>query len=152
MLTACASITGSKMQPVSVQTIMDNRTEVSDIGCTLTNDTGKWFVTSPGSVVIQKSTADLAVECRKDGVGAGHETAVSKANGGVWGNILAGGLIGYAVDRNTGAGFDYPTSITVMLRPVEPVRAANATPALVTTEAPKVAQQAGATDVKTSSN
>lgn len=114
-MTGCASITGSKLQPLSVQTVLDNR-EVSGIGCTLTNDTGKWFVTTPGTVTVQKSTADLSVQCRKDGIGTGNEIAVSKATGSVWGNVLAGGIIGYAVDRNTGAGFDYPTVITVSLR------------------------------------
>lgn len=115
-LTGCASVTGSKLQPVSVQTIQDSQ-EVSGVGCTLTNDAGKWFVTTPGSVTIQKSTGDLAVECKKEGV-AGRETVVSKSNGAVWGNILLGGGIGYVIDRNTGAGFDYPTSITVAVRKV----------------------------------
>lgn len=115
-LTGCASVTGSKLQPVSVQTIHENQ-EISGVGCTLTNDAGKWFVTTPGSVTIQKSTGDLAVECKKDGI-AGRETVVSKSNGAVWGNILIGGGIGYVIDRNTGAGFDYPNSITVAVRKV----------------------------------
>ncbi|MHB1100694.1 MAG: hypothetical protein ACYCZR_14180, partial [Burkholderiales bacterium] len=33
-------------------------------------------------------------------------------------NILAGGGIGYVVDRETGAGFDYPNTITVMLHKI----------------------------------
>jgi hypothetical protein len=36
-----------------------------------------------------------------------------------WGNILLGGGIGYIVDRNTGAGFDYPPTIIVALRQVD---------------------------------
>lgn len=112
-LTGCASITGSKLQPVSVQTIQDGK-EVAGVGCTLTNDAGKWFVTTPGSVTVQKSTAEMVVDCAKDEL-KGRETLVSKSNGGVWGNILAGGPIGYVIDRNTGAGFDYPNSITVVL-------------------------------------
>jgi hypothetical protein len=100
-LTGCASITGSKLQPLSVQTVHDGK-EVSGVGCTLTNDAGKWFVTSPGSVTVQKSTGDMAVDCAKDDL-KGHENVVSKSNGAVWGNIIAGG------------GFDYPNSITVVL-------------------------------------
>ena len=116
-VSGCASIAGEKLQPVSVQTIQDSK-EVSGIGCTLQNDAGKWFVTSPGTVTIHKSTGDLAVDCKKDADIAGHETIVSKSNGAVWGNILAGGGIGYIIDRNTGAGFDYPNSITVVLRKI----------------------------------
>ncbi|MEH6502812.1 MAG: hypothetical protein V7682_02800 [Cycloclasticus sp.] len=114
-MTGCASIVGEKLQPVSVQTTQNNQALVG-AGCTLKNDEGEWFVTTPGSVTIQKSTDDLIVNCTKDGYIAGNETVVSKSNTAVWGNILIGGGIGYIVDRNTGAGFNYPNSITVMLR------------------------------------
>lgn len=115
-VTGCASVTGNKLQPVSVQTIeAGTNQEVADAGCTLTNDVGKWFVTTPGSVTIHKSTDDLVVECKKGTELTGQGNVVSKANGGVWGNIILGGGVGYIVDRNTGAGFDYPTAITVML-------------------------------------
>jgi len=60
----------------------------------------------------------MAVDCVREGGIVGKETVVSKSNGSVWGNILLGGGIGYIVDRNTGAGFDYPNTITVMLRKV----------------------------------
>jgi len=112
-LTGCASVTGSKLQPLSVQTIQDGK-EVAGVGCTLTNDAGKWFVTTPGSVTVQKSTGDMAVDCSKDDL-RGRENLVSKSNGAVWGNIIAGGGIGYIIDRNTGAGFDYPNTVTVIL-------------------------------------
>lgn len=115
--TGCASVSGSSVQPVSVQTIQENK-EVAGVGCTLTNDAGKWFVTSPGTVTVHKSTGDMAVDCVTDGGVVGRETIVSKSNGSVWGNILLGGGIGYIVDRNTGAGFDYPNTITVMMRKV----------------------------------
>ncbi len=113
LLSGCASITGTQTQPVSVQATQGNQI-ISGASCTLTNDAGQWFVKTPGSVTIKKSTADLMVECAKDGV-VGQQKAVSRANTNVWGNVLAGGLIGYAIDRNSGAGFDYPDSITVIL-------------------------------------
>lgn len=115
-VTGCASISGERMQPITVQTIHDSK-EVAGIGCTLTNDAGSWFVTTPASVSVHKSTGDLAIDCKKDSF-AGNQTLVSKSNGAVWGNILAGGGIGYIVDRNTGAGFDYPPNVTVMLRKI----------------------------------
>lgn len=133
LLTGCASISGERMQPITVKTVHDN-VEVAGVGCTLTNDAGSWFVTSPGSITVHKSTGDLAVDCKKDPF-AGNQTLVSKSNGAVWGNVLIGGGIGYIVDRNTGAGFDYPATATVMLRkigdapaPAQPI-AAVATPA-----------------------
>jgi len=116
VLTGCASVSGSKLQPLSVQTIQDGK-EVAGVGCTLTNDAGKWFVTTPGSVTVQKSTGDMAVDCAKDEL-KGRENLVSKSNGAVWGNILLGGGIGYLIDRSSGAGFDYPNSVTVVLTKV----------------------------------
>lgn len=105
------------MQPVSVQTIHENK-EVSGVGCTLTNDAGSWFITTPSIVSVHKNTGDLAIDCKKDSF-AGSQTLVSKSTGAVWGNILIGGGIGYIIDRNTGTGFDYPATTTVMLRKIE---------------------------------
>lgn len=107
----CASMTGSKNQPISITTSSDNG-PVSGATCVLTNDKGQWFVTSPGSVVVQKSTEDLCVVCKKENH-SGNSSFPSKSNGGVWGNVVAGGLIGYAVDSSSGAGFDYPSVINV---------------------------------------
>jgi len=134
-VSGCASISGSKLEPLSVQTVQDNK-DVAGAGCTLMNDAGKWFVTTPGSVTVQKSTGDLSVDCSKDGGLVGHENVVSKANGGAWGNILLGGPIGYVVDRNTGAGFDYPTTITVFLHKIG--EAVGLVPPPAQTAAPKV--------------
>lgn len=114
VLTGCASITGSKNQPVSVQA-HHNGKPLDGADCVLTNDKGTWFVKTPGSTVIQKSGQDLNITCNKDGIPAGTTTAASSANGGVWGNILFGGLIGYAVDASTGAAFDYPSSMGVQM-------------------------------------
>ena len=116
-VTGCASIAGEKLQPVSVKTVQNN-VEVAGVECTLMNDAGKWTVTTPGSVTVHKSTGDLAVDCNKGGDQAGHETLVSKSNGAVWGNLLVGGGVGYIIDRNTGAGFDYPNSIVVVLHKI----------------------------------
>jgi hypothetical protein len=120
-LTGCASITGDKMQPISVKTVHNNA-EIAGLNCTLSNDAGAWSVISPGSVRVHKSTGDLAVKCKNDTF-AGDQTLVSKANGAVWGNIIVGGGIGYIVDRSTGAGFDYPGSVTITIVSQQPAKA-----------------------------
>lgn len=112
LLTGCASVTGSSMQPMSVAAICDDGKVVKDALCTLMNDKGQWFITSPGSTMIQKSYGDLSVSCKK-GDSTGLIIMSSKSNANVWGNILAGGLIGYAVDANSGAGFNYQNMIAV---------------------------------------
>lgn len=114
IITGCASVAGERMQPITVKTVYETE-EVAGVGCTLTNNTGSWFLTTPASISVHKSTGDLAIDCKKE-IYVGNQTLISKSNGAVWGNILIGGGIGYIIDRNTGAGFDYPTTITVMLR------------------------------------
>lgn len=64
--------------------------------------------------MIQKAFGDLAIDCKK-GDAAASGKFKSKNNTSVWGNILAGGIIGYAVDAGSGAGFDYPSTMTINL-------------------------------------
>jgi len=108
----CASITTSTTQTVSVQT-QQKGTQVVGANCTLQNNKGTWTVTTPGSVVVHKSYGDMTATCNKDGMDPGSGVFQSSSNAGVWGNILAGGIIGYAVDANNGAGFSYPSTLSI---------------------------------------
>ncbi|MDR2385576.1 MAG: AlpA family phage regulatory protein, partial [Tannerella sp.] len=96
LLNGCASITDSKMQALSVSAFDDDNNEIENAKCILTNDKGTWYVSTPGSVIVQKSYGDMIVTCKKNGYQTGTIKLVSKSNAGVWGNIVAGGLIGYA--------------------------------------------------------
>jgi len=116
LLVGCASVTGTSLQPVSVTAVCEGTKVVKEAGCTVMNDKGQWFVSTPGSTMIQKSYGDLSVACKK-GSSSGVLVVKSSSNSNVWGNILAGGIIGYAVDANTGAGFNYPNMITVFMSP-----------------------------------
>lgn len=114
-LAGCASIAGSSIQPVAVTTVCEGRI-LANSTCTLINDKGQWSMTTPGQVQIHKSYENLQVQCQNE-KSAGSATFISKSNGGAWGNILAGGVIGYAFDAGGGAGFDYPSAVTVVLDP-----------------------------------
>ena len=106
-LSNCASITESKNQSMSVTT-----GDVTGAMCTLSNSKGSYYVNStPGSVMVRNACDQLTVSCKKDGyvpanVGAGSIQDQSKSM--AWGNIIFGGIIGIAVDRQTGAGCTYP--------------------------------------------
>jgi len=112
MVTGCASITGSRNQPISVTTTHEGK-PVPGAYCTLVNDKGTWYVNTPGSVMILKAYGDLSATCKKEETHAGSATFQSANEGAVWGNIIAGGLIGYAVDAGTGAGFSYPPTLNI---------------------------------------
>jgi hypothetical protein len=113
LLGGCASITGTSNQPVSVRSSC-GMNQVSGAACKLSNDKGEWYVTrTPGSVTIRKAYADLAIECEKPGLGKGARVYTSTANASMYGNILVGGLIGFAMDSGSGSGFDYPQAMSV---------------------------------------
>jgi hypothetical protein len=63
--------------------------------------------------MVQKSYGDISIQCKKDEAYSGTKTYPSEHEGAVWGNLLFGGLIGYAVDAGSGAGFAYPPQMNV---------------------------------------
>lgn len=114
----CASLNESTQQTVLVQTVLDHR-EVAGVGCVLYNDAGKWFVTTPGRVTLRKSSEPLRIDCRKEGAGWAYERIDPKANGNLWGNLILTAGVGYLIDRNTGAGYDFPATLTVIMHPAQ---------------------------------
>jgi len=115
-LLACSTISGSgTSQSLSVQTITTDGQELDGAKCDLTNDEGKWFVVTPGSVVIHRSNKDLQVECKKTGMGIGQATVVSRTKANMFGNIILGGGVGAIIDHNNGSAYEYPAIIRIFM-------------------------------------
>ena len=115
-LAGCATVSESHQQDLMLRTIQDNR-EIGGVGCVLTNDAGRWFVVSPGHVTVTKSAGNLFVDCKKGNYSAGQERFASRANTtATIGNAVATLGLGYLLDKRTGAGFDYPETLTVLMR------------------------------------
>lgn len=109
-LTGCASIVSGTHQSISVES-----PPLTGASCTLTSDEGKWFLNNtPGSTMIDRGYGDLTVSCREDKY-SGSTTVKSTTKGMAFGNILAGGFIGGAIDMGTGAAYDYPSLVTVLM-------------------------------------
>jgi hypothetical protein len=99
---------------MAVTAICDSSRVVKGAFCTLVNDKGQWFVETPGSVLVKKSFGDLTINCKYN-ESTGIVVVKSSGNVNVWGNVIAGGIIGAAVDSSTGAGFNYQPMVTVQL-------------------------------------
>lgn len=110
----CASIVNGSNQSLSVEA-RDQGKMVKNATCKLTNDKGTWYVDTPGSVTVHRSYDDLAIRCEKSAYEPGLATVKSSTKAMMFGNILFGGIIGGAVDAGTGAGYDYPSLITVQM-------------------------------------
>lgn len=114
-LSGCASVTGTTGQSISVETRQKNGAILSGASCELSNSKGKWFLNTPGTAAIRRSNDDMIVICNKDGHEPGTAAVVSDTKGMMFGNILLGGGIGAIVDHNTGAAYEYPTLIQIMM-------------------------------------
>ena len=129
LLTGCASIVNGQNQSVSVVT-RNQGTEVQGAKCSLTNDKGVWYVSSPGSVAVHRSFGELAVSCAMTGLPDGTAAVKSSTTGAVFGNILAGGVIGAGIDVATGAAYNYPNLIPVAMGQATRLEGASDTTAL----------------------
>jgi hypothetical protein len=120
-LGGCATVLEGNHQELTVQAIENNK-ELFDVGCVLQNNAGRWFVTAPGKVMVQRSVGELKIDCKKAAAySSGGDTVVSKVNNvGLWGNVVLTAGIGYYVDKRTGSGFDYPSTITVIMTSTPP--------------------------------
>jgi len=117
LLGGCASIVDGTNQSLSVKTV-STAGDVPGAECQLENSKGTWFVTTPGSVTVHRAYGVLNVNCTKDGFQPAVQTAQSSTKPMAFGNAIFGGVIGAGVDVTTGAAYDYPELITVLMRPV----------------------------------
>lgn len=111
-LTGCSTVINGTKQSISLET-----PPAKDARCNLTNNKGKWYVSStPGSVVVHRSNKPLIVNCEKEGYKTTTQTVHSEAKAAVAGNILLGGIVGAGVDMADGAAFRYPNLISVPMQ------------------------------------
>jgi len=110
----CGTLTQSATQTLQVQAVLDHK-PVDGVGCLLSNAAGRWFVTTPAKVTVAKSAGPLRVDCRKDGA-ASDELVGSRQDRSLWGNNVFTAGLGNRVDRETGRGYDYPSTLTVVLQ------------------------------------
>ena len=113
-LTGCASIVNGSNQVLSVETA-SREGKVIGATCELKNPKGTFFVTTPGTVTIHRAYDDLNIRCEKVGHEPGLAAVKSSTKAMAFGNIVFGGVIGAAVDAGSGAAYDYPSLITVMM-------------------------------------
>ncbi len=115
-LGGCATVIDSHTQDLMVRTIQDNR-EIGGAGCVLTNDAGRWFVMTPGHVTVSKSAGNMFVDCKKGNISLGKERFASRPNSSVTiGNAVTTAGLGYLLDKRTGAGFEYPDTLTILMQ------------------------------------
>ena len=109
---SCATIVASRDQSVNISSSSANKAPINNSICKLVNSKGEWSTQTPKSISIRKSYGDLVINCTNRNL-RGSQTFKSSHDSIIWGNVLFGGLIGWAVDVGTGSGFSYPENMNV---------------------------------------
>lgn len=115
LTSGCASITGSELQSILVSAKDKSGAVVEKAECVLESPKGIWKVVTPGSVVVMRSAEDMQVKCDKEGQVPGLAKLISRAHGGMFGNIIFGGGIGALIDHSKGTGYEYPNVAVIVM-------------------------------------
>ncbi len=112
--TGCASVVNDSTHPIKVETKTPAGDAVTDADCKLTNDSGVYTVKSGDTVQVRRSSKDLDITCKHPANPDAVARAISRANAGMWGNIILGGGIGAIIDHNKGTAYTYPTWVQLV--------------------------------------
>lgn len=115
LVTGCASVTGGNAQKMYVQAHAADGTAVQGAECSLSNDKGTWRVRSPGDTSIIRSNKPMEVKCEKAPLPAGVVSVESGTRAAMLGNIMIGGVVGAVIDHSSGAAYEYPEMIRVVM-------------------------------------
>jgi hypothetical protein len=115
LASGCATLTSGSKQAISLNTDPDGAT------CDLVREARPLasLATTPGQVQVDRERAAIDIACRKSGYQLADLHVESMVDDWTFGNILIGGVIGFAVDAATGAMRQYPQYITLTLVPEE---------------------------------
>lgn len=113
-LTGCATVTGDRSQQIRVETFDTQGTQITGAKCKLVNDYGEQSTDESGQVTVHRSNKDILVECNKAGYPAANAVGISRANAGIYGNIIIGGGIGALIDHSNGSAYTYPKWLSLV--------------------------------------
>jgi hypothetical protein len=113
-LTGCASVMNETVHPMRLETKASSGELVAGADCKLTNDYGSVSGKSGDTVQVRRSSKDLDITCVHPGNPNATARAISRANSGMWGNIIIGGGIGAIIDHNKGTAYTYPTWVQLV--------------------------------------
>lgn len=111
LLTGCASLLSEEVQELRVNLLCRQRPVA--VSCTASNDLGRWQFSSPGKVLVLNDTSMLDITCKGNSTPRFTVSVPPMPSWTMAGNLLAGGLVGAAVDAYSGVGMKYPETIDI---------------------------------------
>lgn len=114
LCSGCASVVNDKTHPIKIETKNHAGEFVVGANCALKNDKAASTAKSGELSNVRRSSADLQITCKHPDNPDAVAKAISRVNGGMFGNLLLGGAIGAIIDHNTGNAYTYPTWIQLI--------------------------------------
>lgn len=119
LLSGCSSIVNGTTQKVTVRAMSQEKSGMvkvnPDAVCQSTNSNGTFESRSTDLVEVHRDNVPLVSVCSYADK-AGKTTTESQFRGkSAAGNMFAGGFIGMAIDHATGASYEYPDNIEVVM-------------------------------------
>jgi len=114
LLSGCASVVNETTQPIRVDTKTQDGQLVEGANCKLSNDYGVISIQSGDTAQVHRSNENLSITCKHPDNDDANASAISRANAGLFGNIILGGGIGAIVDHSRGTAYTYPTWVQLI--------------------------------------
>ncbi|MCV0441151.1 MAG: hypothetical protein K5880_21365 [Hydrogenophaga sp.] len=112
--TGCASLVNETTQEMKIETRAETGGMVAGADCRMGNNHGSVSFKSGATVQVHRSAEDLEIFCQHPGNPDASARAISRVNGGMFGNIIIGGGIGAIIDHNRGTAYTYPSWVQLV--------------------------------------
>lgn len=113
LCTGCASVMNDATHPMKIETKTAAGEVVTGADCLLINDYGSLSLKSGDTAQVRRSNKNLDIRCKLPQNPDATARVISRANGGMLGNIATGG-IGALIDHNTGTAYTYPSWVQLV--------------------------------------
>ena len=114
LFTGCATVLNDSTHPMRVETKTQDGKFLTGAECKLTNDYGTITVKSGDTALVHRSNKDLDINCVQAQYDDAKGRAISRVNGGMFGNIILGGGIGAIIDHTKGTAYTYPSWVQLV--------------------------------------
>ena len=112
--TGCASVMNESTHPMMIETKTEAGQLVTGADCKWSNGRASASVKSGVSSLVRRSSEDMEIVCNHPEYSVANARAISRANAGMFGNIIIGGGIGAVIDHNQGTAYTYPTWVQLV--------------------------------------
>ena len=111
VMQGCASVLTGDTQAVTVTVTCKGQNYPTY--CVAKNSKGSWHFNTPQTRVVKRDSSPLKIICHSPSIGDYGVYQYPGLNPASLGNVLAGGLVGTAVDTSNNSVWIYPNNITL---------------------------------------